>query len=339
MSNSDPHPETTTLEPHAPHCAGGARVEILNPRAVPLGGFQAMTVNRILPQRQRSFIGAWCFSDHYGPDCVVDTGGMDVAPHPHTGLQTVSWLFQGEVTHHDSAGNHAVVLPGEANFMTAGKGIAHSEVSTQSTEALHGVQLWTALPDSSRFTDPRFDHFAPELTELDAGAKARVFVGSLFGLSSPVSTFSPLLGAEVTLPAGAKIAIDVDPQFEHGFLLDQGALEVEGVDITPTKMAYTGIGEKQLLLENPSGEDARFIVLGGEPFTENIMMFWNFIGRSNEEIREFRKEWEEGSSRFYPTHGYIGHDPKGPTRIPSPELPGNLKPRINPEPVARPEYN
>lgn len=106
------------------------KVEIITFREVPLGGPRSMTVHRTLPQRQRSTIGAWCFVDHYGPDDVSTTGGMDVAPHPHTGLQTVSWLFQGEITHHDSADNHAVVKPGEANFMTAGSGICHSEVST-----------------------------------------------------------------------------------------------------------------------------------------------------------------------------------------------------------------
>ena len=133
----------------------------MTPREVPLGGLRAMTVRRTLPQRQRSLIGAWCFVDHYGPDPVDDTGGMNVAPHPHTGLQTVSWLFEGEIEHRDSAGNHAMVRPGEVNLMTAGRGISHSEISTPGTRTLHGAQLWVALPDADRHVEPDFAHHAP----------------------------------------------------------------------------------------------------------------------------------------------------------------------------------
>ena len=154
-------------------CARGtAEVEVMVPREVPLGGPRAMHVRRTLPQRHRSLIGAWCFLDHYGPDEVADTGGMSVAPHPHTGLQTVSWLFTGEVEHRDSAGNHAMVRPGELNLMTAGRGISHSEVSPPTTTTLHGAQLWLALPESARHTDPGFDHYAP------AGRDRRGLVGA-----------------------------------------------------------------------------------------------------------------------------------------------------------------
>ena len=144
-------------------------IDVLTSREVPLGGPRAMRVRRTLPQRHRSLIGAWCFVDHYGPDEVEETGGMVVAPHPHTGLQTASWLFEGEIEHRDSAGNVAVVRPGELNLMTAGHGISHSEVSTAETSVLHGAQLWIALPDGSRDTDPGFEHFAPP-----AGARPRV---------------------------------------------------------------------------------------------------------------------------------------------------------------------
>jgi redox-sensitive bicupin YhaK (pirin superfamily) len=153
-----------------------------------------MTVRRTLPQRTRSLIGAWCFADHYGPDRVADTGGMDVAPHPHTGLQTVSWLFSGEIEHRDSLGSHAFVRPGELNLMTGGHGISHSEVSTPDTDVLHGVQLWVALPDEHRATARDFQHHAPEPVRLD-GADIRVFLGTLAGSTSPVRTFTPLLGA------------------------------------------------------------------------------------------------------------------------------------------------
>jgi len=141
--------------------AGRTDLEVLTPREVPLGGLRAMRVRRTLPQRHRSLIGAWCFVDHYGPDEVDQTGGMVVAPHPHTGLQTVSWLFDGEIEHRDSAGNHALVRPGELNLMTAGRGISHAEVSAPDTTTLHGAQLWVALPEAARNGDPAFEHFAP----------------------------------------------------------------------------------------------------------------------------------------------------------------------------------
>jgi redox-sensitive bicupin YhaK (pirin superfamily) len=145
-----------TATPETVPSAASAPLEILEPRAVPLGGPRAMDVRRTLPQRRRSLIGAWCFLDHYGPDDVAATGGMVVPPHPHTGLQTVSWLFAGEIEHRDSAGSHAMVRPGELNLMTAGRGIQHSEVSTRETTVLHGAQLWVALPDANRHTTPFF---------------------------------------------------------------------------------------------------------------------------------------------------------------------------------------
>ena len=169
-----------------------ARVEILEPRDVPLGGPRAMTVRRTLPQRRRSLIGGWCFVDHYGPDDVSATGGMRVPPHPHTGLQTVSWLFEGEIDHRDSVGSHALVRPGELNLMTAGHGISHSEVSTPGTERLHGVQLWVALPSASRDVAPFFEHHAPVSVRLGE-ATVRTFVGSLAG--SGTSAVVPSAGA------------------------------------------------------------------------------------------------------------------------------------------------
>lgn len=155
-----------------------AGLEIIAPREVPLGGPRAMLVRRTLPTRSRTMIGAWCFADHYGPDSVEQSGGMVVPPHPHTGLQTVSWLFTGEIEHRDSTGVHAMVRPGELNLMTSGRGVSHSEVSTPQTRILHGVQLWTALPQESRFVDPGFERFVPEPVDLEGG-RLSVFLGSL----------------------------------------------------------------------------------------------------------------------------------------------------------------
>jgi redox-sensitive bicupin YhaK (pirin superfamily) len=195
-------------------------VQVIVPREVPLGGLRSMTVRRTLPARERSFVGAWCFVDHYGPDDVEVTGGMDVAPHPHCGLATVSWLFTGEVEHRDSLGTVATVRPGEVNLMTAGRGISHSEVSTAGTAVLHGVQLWVVLPAESAGCEPRFEHHVPAVVSVAPGVSASVFVGSLFGSTSPVSVETPLVGAEVALEPGAVVDVPVDAGFELGVLVD-----------------------------------------------------------------------------------------------------------------------
>ena len=264
-------------------------MQILSPRAVPLGGLRAMTVRRTLPQRQRTFVGAWCFVDHYGPDEVGDRGGMVVPPHPHTGLQTVSWLFSGEIEHRDSAGHQALVRPGEVNLMTAGRGITHSEYSRSGTTTLHGAQLWLALPDSDRDTEPTFEHFAPEPISGN-GWESRVFLGSMLGSSSPVRTFTPLLGAELRLRAGTVLRIPVDPTFEHGILLDSGALTVNGEPLTVNDLGYLEPGAEEI--ELVAGEDVLLLLLGGTPFGEKIVMWWNFIGRTHDEVVEYRTEWQ-----------------------------------------------
>ncbi|WP_246081553.1 pirin family protein [Nocardioides litoris] len=286
---------TTERDPDEVTCAPGPvdGVEVLGPRDVPLGGPRAMTVRRTLPSRARSLIGAWCFVDHYGPDPVAGpggTGGMSVAPHPHTGLQTVSWLFTGEIEHRDSAGHHAFVRPGEVNLMTAGRGISHSEVSTAATEVLHGAQLWVALPEGARHGDPGFTHHAPDAVHRE-GLEARVFLGSLLGVTSPVSTATPLLGAELLLEPGARVELETDPSFEHGVLVDTGRLAVGGHDAEAHDLVYVPPGDARLVLV-AGAEPVRLLLLGGPPFGEAIVMWWNFVGRTHEEVVAFREEWQ-----------------------------------------------
>ena len=264
-------------------------MEVLTPRDVPLGGLRAMTVRRTLPQRQRSLIGAWCFLDHYGPDDVAASEGMVVPPHPHTGLQTVSWLFTGEIEHRDSAGHHATVRPGELNLMTAGRGISHSEYSTPGTTTLHGAQLWLALPDGDRQVEPSFEHFAPSPVS-GRGWTARVFIGSLLGSTSPVTTYSPLLGAELTLSAGTTLDVPVDPSYELGVLVDHGGVTVDGTPLAAHELGFVEPGAESH--ELAATEETRLLVLGGPPFGERIVMWWNFIGREHEEVVAYRAEWE-----------------------------------------------
>jgi len=301
MSNLDTRPDEMASEVSDGPAPPPGAVEVLQPRLVPLGGPRAMTVRRTLPQRQRSLIGGWCFIDHYGPDQVAQTGGMLVPPHPHTCLQTVSWLFTGEVEHRDSAGNHALVRPGELNLMTAGRGIAHSEVSAPGTGVLHGVQLWVALPAAARFTDPGFEHYAPGLVRGD-GFTARVFLGSVLGSSSPVTSYSPLLGAEISIAAGGLLRIPADPGFEHGVLVDAGQVTLNGAVVETARLGCVAAGAEVIELAAGKDGDARVLLLGGTPLGEQIVMWWNFIGRGHDEIVQYRANWQ----------ALIGAAPAGP---------------------------
>lgn len=301
--------------------------QVMKPREVPLGGLRAITVRRTLPARDRSFVGAWCFVDHYGPQQVREgnEGGMDVPPHPHTGLQTVSWLFEGEIEHRDSGGVVGMVRPGEVNLMTSGAGICHCEVSTPATEVLHGVQLWVALPDADRDTVRGFEHHAAVPVDLPDGAGvARVFLGSIKNVSdSPVHTFTPLLGAQVDLTPNARVTLEIDPTFEHAVLLDTGAVQVGDALLEFGDLFCQDEGPTSLELR-AGADGARIILIGGVPFEEEILMWWNFVGRSHEEIERFRAEWEAESDRFGKVPGYVGQV----DRIPAPALPGvRLRPR------------
>lgn len=300
-------------------------VEVMTPREVPLGGPRAMTVRRTLPQRQRSLIGAWCFLDHYGPDDVADTGGMVVPPHPHIGLQTVSWLFTGEVEHRDSAGHHAMVRPGELNLMTAGHGISHSEVSTAGTTTLHGAQLWVALPEATRDGASGFEHYAPAVIT-GPGWEARVFLGSLLGDTSPVSTHSPLLGAELVLEPDSSLEAAVDPAYELGVLVDAGSVRVGEAEVATHELGFVPPGGDSLTL-TAGTEGARLLVLGGPPFGDPIVMWWNFVGRTHEEVVAARADWQaqladSGDGALTLAEGRFGipvEDPRPP--IPAPALP------------------
>ncbi len=302
-------------------------VEILRPREVPLGGPRAMPVHRTLPQRQRSLIGAWCFVDHYGP-VTGDAARMDVPPHPHTGLQTVSWLFSGEVEHRDSAGVHAMVRPGELNLMTAGAGICHSEVAVGGS-VLRGAQLWVALPDSARNTARDFAHYRPEPVSIP-GARASVFLGELAGSRSPVTTFTPLLGAQLDLEPRAELELRIDPAFEHGVLCDDGDVALDGVRLSVAELGFLGTGHSVLRLSNAGGRPARVLLLGGAPFCEELVMWWNFVGRSHDEIVGYRRQWQDPHNdpddRFGAVRGYQG----SVARLPAPPMPTT---RLVPRPL------
>jgi redox-sensitive bicupin YhaK (pirin superfamily) len=296
MSNTEVRPDEVVCGQ-----GEGTHLQVITPRDVPLGGPRAMTVRRTLPSRERSLIGAWCFVDHYGPDDVSATGGMVVPPHPHTGLQTVSWLFTGEIEHRDSAGNVAMVRPREVNLMTGGRGISHSENTLEGGEPmLHGAQLWVALPDGARDARPGFAHHVPAPVT-GHGWQVRVFLGTLLGDASPVQTHTPLLGAEILLEPGTSLTMPVDPAFEHGVLVDAGGVAVacaggESSLLAKDHLGYLPPGAGSITVE-AGGAWTRLLLLGGPPFGEQIIMWWNFVGRTHEEIVGYRQEWQDQITR------------------------------------------
>jgi redox-sensitive bicupin YhaK (pirin superfamily) len=331
MSNLERDPDEVVLTA----CAD-TDVEVLAPREVPLGGPRALLVRRTLPQKARSLVGAWCFVDSYGPTPMPGPREMDTPPHPHTGLQTVSWLYAGEIEHRDSTGAVALITPGQVNLMTAGNGIQHSEVSTDDARDLHGVQLWIALPDASRRVNPFFERFVAEPFGF-GDATLRVFVGELLGRSAQVTAFTRLVGAQLDLPAGATLTLPVDPSFEHGLIVDAGNPRLEGVDIPTDHLGVVPTGRDELRIE-AGDEPVRALLIGGEPLGEQIIMWWNFVGRSHDEIVAYREQWQreviEGradgepdagapdAGRFGRVEGYDG------SPLPAPELPNvRLRPR------------
>ncbi|MFC7764802.1 pirin family protein [Leucobacter soli] len=211
--------------------------------------------------------------------------------HPHTGLATVSWLFTGRIDHLDSGGNAAEVRPGELNLMIAGRGITHQEISTPGTRVLHGVQLWYALPEATRFSEHHFAHYAPEPVAAP-GLTAQVFIGELLGSASPVDTRTPeLLGAELLLEPGASVSLPVRPDFEYGVLAESADISVNGSTTPHRSLAYVPTGSDTLRIE-AGAEGTRALLLGGTPLGEQIIMWWNFVGRTHDEIVEYRRRYQ-----------------------------------------------
>jgi redox-sensitive bicupin YhaK (pirin superfamily) len=310
VSNPEPGPQTT------PYDAGVATVSdpasvLLPGHDVPLGRYT--TVRRLLPQRSLRMVGAWCFVDHFGPDDVAGRPGMSIGPHPHTGLQTVTWLVDGTVLHRDSLGSLAQIRPGEMNLMSAGRGIAHSEESpADHPPVIHGLQLWIALPEPARHAEPRFDHHADLPVLAGDGVRTTVVAGELGGHRSPALVHTPLVGAEIVLEAGAATRVALEPGFEYAALAMNGTAQVAGSDLSPGVLLYLGRGRTHLDLDGRDG--ARVFLLGGEPFEEPLVMWWNFVGRSHEEIVQAREDWQ-ARRRFGEVRGFAGE------RLLAPEMP------------------
>lgn len=262
-----------------------------------------MTVRRLLPLRLRRSVGAWCFVDHYGPMSVDGMAGMRVPPHPHIGLQTVTWLISGNVLHRDSLGSEQMIRPGQLNLMTAGRGIAHSEESpVEHDPLLHGVQLWVALPDASRHTEPAFAHHAELPTARIGGFQVTVFIGSLADERSPATTFSEIIGAELAPERDASGPIPLAAEHEHVIFVAAGSAEVAGTLLRPGQLMYLGTGRDRVDVAAAAG--SRLFLLGGVPLGERLLMWWNLVARTPEEIAAAAADWRAG--RFGTVADYDG---------------------------------
>lgn len=250
-----------------------------------------LTVLRALPVRGRRMIGPWCFLDRFGPLSFTDGMPMDVAPHPHIGLQTVSWLLDGEIAHDDSLKSQAVLRPGGVNVMTSGHAIAHAERTPRDhTGKLNGVQLWTALPGSRRHGAPAFQHI-PDVPTIESPAGlAHVFAGTIDSATSTADHFSPIVGAELRVHRGHDLALPLDPTFEHALLVLDGDVTLEGQPLERRLLYAMETGRTEMALASTTG--ARVLLIGGAPFGESILMWWNFVARTPDEIRTAREDWK-----------------------------------------------
>ena len=259
-------------------------------RIADVGG---MPVRRALPTRERRTVGAWCFLDHAGPVAFEPGGGIHVGPHPHIGLQTFTWMIEGEILHSDSLGNRQWIRPGQVNVMTAGHGISHAEEAPEDRPGRsHAVQLWIALPDAERERAPSFQH-CPELPRIERdGFGITLLVGDWLGASSPAQVFSPLLGADLRANGAAETTLPLRPAFEHAVVCLDGDIRVEGEALAPGTLLYLGAGRENVRIETDVA--ARLLLVGGEPLGEDVLLWWNFVARSAEEMAQATQDWNHG---------------------------------------------
>lgn len=284
-------------------------------RSADLG--DGLVVRRALPERRQRMVGAWCFLDHAGPVAFSPGHGMHVGAHPHIGLQTFTWLIDGEVLHRDSLGHEQVIRPGQVNLMTAGRGIVHTEDSLVDGASLHAAQLWIALPPEAEACEPDFAHH-PDLPQWQEGGAMLTLLAGRFGdREAPARLYSPLLGMDIRCDAATRLTLPLRADFEHGLLPLTGTLEIDGEHFVADELAYLGPGRTQLSLGLSAG--TKVLLLGGAPFAEPVLMWWNFVGSSKAAIIQAQRQWESGDARFGP----VGDD-RAP-RLKAPPLPWSDK--------------
>jgi redox-sensitive bicupin YhaK (pirin superfamily) len=266
-------------------------IQTIAPVTHDLGDFK---VNRTLPSRPRTMVGPFIFVDEFGPARLPTGRGMDVRPHPHINLATVTYLFEGAIEHRDSIGSRAVIEPGAINLMTAGSGIVHSERSPQEVRAegpsLYGMQTWLALPDGREEIDPAFDHVpARELPLIEDGAaRARVLMGTLWGATAATPCHSPTIYADIELEAGGSIPIDSDAD-ERAIMLVGGEAELDGALLDPFALYVIRPGHNPRISSDGGG---RLMLMGGGAFATPRHVFWNFVSSSRDRINQAKDDWK-----------------------------------------------
>jgi len=266
---------------------------LIKPREHDLGDF---VVRRLLPFAQRRMVGPFIFFDHMGPAVFPPGRGIDVRPHPHIGLATITYLFEGQILHRDSVGSEQTIDPGDLNWMIAGSGIAHSERVTdevrQNGQRLHGLQLWIALPASGEETNPEFHHYpAAALPKGGAnGAEWTLIAGTAYGCMSPAKTFSPMAYLDIRLAAGASLELPRNVP-EKAIYVIEGDVAVDGITVAPFEMAAWNKGET-LTISAAGG--AHLVMIGGAPLAEPRFIYWNFVSTSKERLEQAKLDWKNG---------------------------------------------
>lgn len=267
--------------------------EILAPRPASVGG---VTVARVLPRRTRRHVGPWCFVDVMGPSTLTPDHGLDVGPHPHIGLQTVTWLFEGAVRHRDSLGSDQIIRPGQLNLMTAGRGVSHAEETRDTHRGrLHGVQMWIAQPAATRDGLPAFEHHGdlPRISVEDA--EVTVMIGSMLDATSPARRDTDHMGAEIRLGSRA-VTVPLRPDFEHGLLVIDEGVTLDGRPLASTGLVILEPGRDEAVLHAPAR--TRVLVLGGEPWNDELVMWWNYVAADRGTIERAHEEWTARHPRF-----------------------------------------
>lgn len=255
-----------------------------------------LRVRRALPTKGRRTVGAWCFVDHMGPMSLNPERSIDVAPHPHMGLQTVTWLFSGEFLHRDSLGSEQLIRAGQLNLMTSGHGVAHSEENPglRSGE-MHGMQLWVAQPSTTRDGDAGFEHYEALPKFEVSNLTATVLVGSLGQSHSPARRDSEFVGVELDFHGGP-VTLDLQPNYEYALIVANGSVWADGTVVQPGQLAYLGAGREECRFETQ--RPGRAMLIGGVPFDERLFMWWNFVARTQDEISDAWRAWATGDERF-----------------------------------------
>lgn len=266
-------------------------IQTIRPVTHDIGAFE---VRRAIPTRTRTMVGPFIFVDQFGPALLPPGAAMDVRPHPHINLATVTWLFEGAIEHRDSLGSHAVIRPGQVNLMTAGRGIVHSERSPQAErlagQTLYGMQTWLALPDGREEIDPSFEAHADLPLIEDSCASARVIMGTLWGAMAKTTQYASTIYAEILLAPGGALPIDSEAD-ERAVMLVGGEAEIEGEPLELYALTVLAPGKAMKLASSGGG---RVMLLGGEAFTTPRHVWWNFVSSSRERINQAKQDWEQG---------------------------------------------